>query len=179
MYLNGVLLVEGKDDESLIKSFLKCYIFKTNGYDLKKEDIAFYKELSKRHNIIVLTDPESAGEKIRKVLNDEIKNTINVFLNVDKCNKNNKHGVAESNKDHILEQLKEYLSNTPIKVGNLTPNDLSKLGLNGDSNAKEKRRYICDKFSLGVCNQKNMLKRLNLLNIKLEDIKEALDCYGD
>ena len=68
MYLNGVLLVEGKDDESLIKSFLECYIFKTNGYDLKKEDITFYKELSKRHNIIVLTDPDAAGEKIRKVL---------------------------------------------------------------------------------------------------------------
>ena len=179
MYLNGVLLVEGKDDESLIKSFLECYIFKTNGYDLKKEDIAFYKELSKRHNIIVLTDPDAAGERIRKVLNDEIKNTFNVFLNIDKCNKSNKHGVAESNKDHILEQLKDYLSNTPIKVGNLTPNDLSKLGLNGDSNAKEKRRYICERFSLGICNQKMLKERLNLLKISYDEIKEELDKYGN
>ena len=179
MYLNGILVVEGKDDESLIKSFLECYVFKTNGFDLKKEDILYLNRLSNLYKIIVLTDPDDAGNKIRDYINNNIKNTFNVFVDKNLCNKNGKHGVAESNKEHILNQLKDYLCEAPLEVGKITSNDLNRLGLNGDSNAKEKRRYICECFSLGICNQKTLKERLNLLKISYDEIKEELDKYGN
>lgn len=179
MYLNGILVVEGKDDESLIKSFLECYVFKTNGFDIKQEDIKYLNNLSKLYKIIVLTDPDDAGNKIRDSINKNVKNTYNVYLDKELCDKNGKHGVAESTKEHILSQLKDHLSDSPLEVGKITSNELNKLGLNGDSNAKEKRRFICERFSLGICNQKIFKERLNLLKISYKDIKEALLNYGN
>ena len=179
MYLNGVLIVEGKDDESLIKSFLDCYVFKTNGFDLKHEDILFLNKVSEKHKIIVLTDPDEAGEKIRSTINKNVKNTCNVFVDINMCGKNNKHGVAESTKEHILEQLKEHLTLESPKYGNITAYQLNKIGLNGDSKSKEKRKYICKCFSLGICNAKNMLERINLLGISINDISKVLDEYGN
>lgn len=179
MYLNGILIVEGKDDESLIKSFLECYVFKTNGFDIKDEDIRFLNKASEIYEIIVLTDPDEAGEKIRKTINEKVKNTFNVFLDKKMCDKNNKHGVAESTKEHILERLGERVVLESPKYGNVTLYQLHQLGLNGDSKSKEKRKYICDYFSLGICNVKTMKERINLLNISVDEISKVLIEYGN
>jgi len=179
MYLNGVLIVEGKDDETLIKSFLEVHVFKSDGYNIRNEDIKFLNKAAKLYKIIVLTDPDEAGERIRKRINENVENTHNVFLDRSLCNKHGKHGVAESTKQHILERLKDYITLESPRIGNVTIFQLNQLGLNGDSKAKEKRDYICKRFSLGVCNGKTMLERLNLLNIKVEEIIEALREYGD
>ena len=179
-YLNGLLVVEGKDDEALIKSFLHCYIYKTNGFDIKKEDIDFLNKVAKQHKIIILTDPDEAGEKIRNKINETIKeNKYNIYINKETCIKNSKTGVAESQKVHILEQLKEFISNKPMEIGQITSYDLLNLGLGGDYLSKEKRKYLCSKLSLGICNQKTMLQRINLLNINKEELREALEEYGN
>ena len=179
MYLNGLLIVEGKDDESLIKSILECRVFKTNGFDIKNEDILFLNKASEQYKIIVLTDPDEAGEKIRKTINSKVKNTYNVYVDRNRCDKNNKHGVAESTKSHILEVLKDHITLESPKIGNITSYQLSKLGLNGNSNAKEKREYICKYFSLGICNLKTMKERINLLNISIDEISKVINEYGN
>ena len=179
MYLNGILIVEGKDDESLIKSFLECYVFKTNGFDIKDEDIEFLNKVSEIYKIIVLTDPDEAGDKIRKTINENVKNTYNVFVDRKLCNKNNKHGVAESTKEHILDVLKNHITLESPKYGNVTLYQLHQLGLNGDSKSKEKREYICKCFSLGICNVKTMKERINLLNISVDEISKVLKEYGN
>ena len=179
MYLNGILIVEGKDDESLIKSFLECYVFKTNGFDLKVEDIKFLNKVAETYKIIVLTDPDNAGEQIRNTINNNVKNTYNVFVDIEMCDKNHKHGVAESTKEHILNQLKDHLTLESPKYGNITAYQLNQIGLNGDSSSKEKRKQICERFSLGACNAKSMLERLNLLNISIDEIVKALKENGN
>ena len=179
MYLNGILIVEGKDDESLIKSFLEVHVFKTNGFDIKDEDILFLKQVEKIHKIIILSDPDDAGNMIREKLNNNLSNTYNVFIDKKYCDKNGKHGVAESEKKYILEALKEHITLESPKIGNLTKNDLNKLGLNGDSNSKRKREQISIAFSLGVCNGKTILERLNLLSISYEEIRKELEKNGN
>ena len=179
MYLNGLLVVEGKDDESLIKSILDCHIFKTNGFDIKNDDILFLNKASEMYKIIILTDPDEAGERIRNTINNRAKNTFDVFVDRNLCNKNSKHGVAESTKEHLLNVLKEHIVLESPKCGNISNYQLAKLGLNGDSKAKEKRDYVCKKFSLGVCNFKTMKERINLLNISIEDIIKAMNEYGN
>ena len=179
MYLNGILIVEGKDDESLIKSILDVHVFKTNGFDLKNEDVIFLNKAAEQHKIIVLTDPDEAGEKIRATINKKIKNTYNVYLDKTLCDKHHKHGVAESTKEHILDRLKEHITLESPKIGNITPYQLSKIGLNGDSKSKEKRDIICKHFSLGICNAKTLVERLNLLNIGIDEVIKVIKENGN
>ena len=179
MYLEELLGVEGKSDEALIKSFLECYVFKSNGFDLKDDDIKFLNEVSKVRKIIVLTDSDEAGEQIRQKINNKVSNTYNVFIDRKLCNKKGKHGVAESSKNSIIEALKDYIKLESPKEDKIETYQLASLGLNGESNAKEKRRYICKRFSLGFCNFKTMKDRLNILRISIDDVREAMKGYVD
>ena len=108
-----------------------------------------------------------------------MKNTYNVFVDKNLCYKNNKHGVAETTKAHILDVLKDHIALESPKIGNITTYQLAKLGLNGDSKAKEKRDYICKYFSLGICNFKMMKERINLLNISIDEISKVINEHGN
>ena len=82
-------------------------------------------------------------------------------------------------KDDIIEALKDYIKLESPKEDKIETYQLASLGLNGESNAKEKRRYICNKFSLGFCNFKTMKDRLNILRISIDDVREAMKGYVD
>ena len=60
--IDGVLIVEGKDDVSYLSSFINALFFTTNGYDINTKKIAFLKEAAKVNKLIVFTDPDEAGE---------------------------------------------------------------------------------------------------------------------
>ena len=53
--------------------------------------------------------------------------------------------------------------------------DFYSLGLAGSENSSLKREKISKKFSLGYNNSKSLLKKINMLNISLEQLKEALN----
>ena len=175
MYLDGLLIVEGKSDEAFIKSFLECDVYKTNGFDIKEEDILFLKEVSKSRKIIILTDPDKAGHQIRQKINECIRNTYNINIDIELCNKHGKHGVAEANKKAILDALQEYIIDERPKENNIEAYQLINLGLNN----KNKREYICKTFHLGKCNTKAMIERINILKIDIKEIRKALEKYGN
>ena len=173
-YIPGVIVVEGKMDEALIKSLFDVEIVKTNGYSVNPEDIEFVKQIPHR---ILLTDSDEAGKTIRNRLNKECE-FINVAADINKCNKNNKHGVAEADKNYLYELLLPYTSDEK-DVGNLTTGDLYKLSLLGNSDSKLKRDFVSKKLSLGIVNSKTILGRLNLLKISYNELEQSLKEYGN
>lgn len=174
LHINGALVVEGIQDEAYLSSFLDVEIIKTNGYEIPLEEVLYLKELSKIKNIIVLTDSDEAGIKIRERLNNKIPNLINVCVDINKCNKNHKHGVAECEKEEIIKVLQGFIIKSPLKTGNLTTNDLFNLNITG-SKSLNLKLLVINKFKLGKCNSKTLLKRLNYRQITLEEIKEAIN----
>ena len=56
-------------DQETLQNFIKelnANGFKLNGSEISDETLDLIKELSKNHNIIVFTDPDYPGERIRK-----------------------------------------------------------------------------------------------------------------
>ena len=170
--INGLLIVEGILDESYLSSFLEVEIVKTSGYQIPKEEIEYLKSSNK--NLIILTDSDEAGETIRNRLNKLLGTANNVRVDITKCNKNNKHGVAEAPKEEILRVLKDYVINTPLIKGNLTTFDLLELGITGP-NSKSNKELIIKTFKLGLSNSKTLLKRLNYRNITKEQLIEVIN----
>ena len=172
--IDGILLVEGIHDEAYLSSFLDVEIVTTNGFDIPIEEIEYVRVASLKKKVIIFTDPDNAGQGIRKRLNNIFPNAENAFVDINKCNKHGKHGVAECEKEEILSVLSKYITETPNEIGKITYSDLYKLGLIGhESNSKKEK--IIKHFHLGKCTSKKLLKRLNLLNISLEEIKEVID----
>ncbi len=172
--INGLLIVEGKDDEARIKSFFNCDVYITNGYDIDETDLNFLKAVSKKKPLLILTDPDEAGEKIRKTLESNLDNTQSVFVDVNECNKNNKHGVAECSEKELRKCLEPYYVEYTENGDKITAQDLFELGLTGSVDSKEKRQVILDKYSIKNCNAKKLANLLNILEIKLQDLKKDL-----
>ena len=177
-YIDGLIVVEGKTELAFLKSFLDAEIVITNGFDIFQEDFNYILRVSKTKKVIILSDSDDSGYLIRKRLNEKIPNAYNALVDISKCDKNNKHGVAECEKEEILRVLKPFIVLKTTKSQKYDLKLLSDFGLTGDSSSKLLREKICKKLSLGKCNTKTLINRLNFLEIDIKELKEAINC-GD
>ena len=169
-----LLVVEGITDVAFLQSFLECDIITTNGSDVPRETIDYLKEAKKSRDIVVLTDPDSPGKRIRDVLDAEIPGLLHAYVPKEKSIKKHKVGVAESSPEVVLEALSFAMKYKGHEPGNLTMQDLFELGLSGNDFSAENRKKVADALHLGQCNAKTMLKRLNSLGIERAKICEVL-----
>ena len=167
-----IIIVEGKSDEAFLSSYIDAIYVKTNGYSINKKDLDFINKYCEEKAPLILTDSDAAGMQIRDKINKTIKNGINVAVNINKCNKNNKHGVAECDIYEIINILKEYFVENETNQ-NLQTSDLIKLGVVD----KESRDYLCTAMSLGSCNNKTIIKRLNYIKADIETIRKLMKNY--
>lgn len=171
-----IIVVEGIHDVSKIKSvYPNCNCIITNGREISQETINCIKELSKTNQIIVFTDPDTPGERIRDLISKEVKNCKHAFLRKKDCiSKNRKKvGIEHADSEAIKEALSNVYSNEYSKE-TITNTDLYELGLNGGKNSGILRDKISDMLNIGKPNCKTFLKRLNLLQITYEELKKLV-----
>ena len=78
LFVDGVIVVEGKSDVTFLQEFVDAIFVTTNGSEISKETIEYIKELKKNNRVIVLTDPDSPGNRIRNILNEQIDGFANI-----------------------------------------------------------------------------------------------------
>lgn len=171
--LDAILVVEGKSDVAFLSSYLDCEFVTTNGSDVPESTITYLKGI-KDKKIIVLTDPDTPGKKIRDKLDENIPNLEHVFISKEHSIKHGKVGVAEGDINEILEALEHRITFSKTSKGTVTMYDLVRLGLTGAPDSKEKREKVSKKLYLGHASAKTLLKRINSNNISIEDIERAL-----
>ena len=165
--LNGILVVEGKEDASYLSNYIASEIVVVNGFELDESLLLYLKD----KQVIALTDPDDAGQER---LNENLNNVINVEVDIFKCTRGKKNGIAECEISEILATLSPYFVQNNAKSTSITTFDLYNLNI---SNNSELRRYVCDKLRLGNCNNKQLLKRLNNNNIELKELKKIIEQY--
>ncbi|NLB48255.1 MAG: DUF4093 domain-containing protein [Erysipelotrichia bacterium] len=169
-YLNAILVVEGKADKAYLANYFASEIVVVNGYEMAKPTLDYLKD----KQVIVLTDPDEAGQWIRQKLNRELNKVINVEVDSKQCIRGFKKGVAECTIAEIFKKLQPYILKEPYKEGKITTADLQKIGLINDV---ELRTFVCQKLHLGRCNLKQLIKRLNYHRIQLEELQKLIKEY--
>lgn len=173
---NYLIVVEGKTDIDFLSTFLDAKFYKVNGSAVSKNDIEFLKKAKSSHDIVILTDPDFPGMKIRNYLNSEIDGLKNAYVRKEYSIKNHKVGVAESTKEEVIRALENTITfNKNVCSNNINVEDLFELGLLGRSNSSALRKKVADDLFLGYCNAKSFLKKVNMLNISKEQIKELIN----
>jgi len=170
-YLKYILVVEGKEDASYLSNYICSEIVTVNGYELDSSLISYLKD----KEVIVMTDPDEAGKQIRNKLNGMLNKVHNVEIDISQCNRGRKNGVAECQIDEILRKLKVFFVNKPENTPEITSFDLYDLKITENS---ELRAYVCEKLNLGICNNKQLLKRMNNTHVKLEVLKDIINQYN-
>lgn len=172
--IDAVIVVEGKSDIQFLESFIDAILVSTNGSDVPRETIEYLLNLSRTKDIIVLTDPDSPGKRIRDILDANIPNLKHAYVEKCKSIKKHKVGVAESSKEHVLESLKHLIYSKDMKLGNISMEQLYQLGLTGQPNSAELRQKVMKELHLGFGNAKTMLKRINQLNITISELEKTV-----
>lgn len=170
-----VIVVEGKTDIAKLEKITNAIIISTNGSSVPRETLDYIKELSKERKIIILTDPDYPGLRIRNIINQEIPNAYNAFVSRDKASNGKKLGVAETPIEEIVRALENARVFSLEKEEKLyTLSDLYELGLVGQINSSFLREKVYKRYNLGYGNAKTLIKRLSSLGINKDELKEYL-----
>ena len=173
--LKEVVIVEGKNDLSLMKSIVDTEIVTTGGTSMNQDFwdlLSFYNKNGKE--FIVMVDPDGQGEKIRQAISKVYPSAKHIFIQLSEARSKNKVGVEHANKEVILQALKSIKS-FDNKTKKITYLNLTELKLTGQTYSSKLRNDLTNKLGIGYCNAKTLLNRLNGIGIELELLKKTVE----
>ena len=173
--IKEAIVVEGTYDEIRLSGFVDTVIIKTNGFSIfnDKGKLETLKTLAKNGGIVILTDSDSAGFKIRNYIRQYITDgTVkNAYIpdiqgkekRKNQASKEGLLGVEGVSEEIIMKSLRnagceidgktEVLENSRL----ITKTDLYFLGLSGGLNSFEKRHRFCEQIGVPSKISANML----------------------
>lgn len=173
IYLNHILVVEGKEDKCFLSNYIETPIVSLNGLDVKSKTFNLLKRFGNDDIFILLTDPDKAGETIRENIEKLDIKVINIKLTNPNFVRGKKKGIAESDIKDILKILTPYTIDT-YQTATIDTSFMYKCGLIG-SNSTDKRRIICNHFGVDYMKGKSFKLLLGILKINKDEIIKILE----
>lgn len=170
-------VVEGITDEDKLKKAGALYVIKTGGLFIRQETLNLIEKTSLVRPLIILTDPDGPGLKIRSIIEKRLEEGTWEDLNVKKDTAKNtkKVGIAQMKMKDLCAVLEPYLNHD--KLSKETPlytmADLLELHLTGDGSVKRKA-MLEEKLQIHIPTSKTLCSYLNMLNLTKEEINELL-----
>lgn len=171
--IKELIVVEGHHDTEHLRRFFDCETIETSGTHLGKEVLSKIQEAQKTSGVIIFTDPDSPGNRIRNQINEKVPGCKNAFVLKKDAKTDYKVGVEHANKK-ALEEALENLVTYRNEVGSLTMSDLLELQLVGE-NSSLNREKIGAYYHIGAGTAKTMLRRINHLNLTKEELRKVLN----
>lgn len=182
--ISEAIVVEGKYDQIKLSRLFDTLIIPTNGFDIYKNEnkLNMLKQVAEKNGIIILTDSDSAGFRIRNHLRNclgdiPVKNAYIPEIEGREKRKEapSKEGLlgVEGINDEIIIQSVMSQTQQVEKCGDkITKTDFYELGLTGGADSVQKRAKLCKKLGLPVKLSANQLvSALNNLYTKEEFLK--------
>lgn len=172
--IKETIVVEGKDDITNIKNAIDCEIIATNGLAFGQDLIDKLKVINDRTGIIIFTDPDYAGKKIRERIGRQIPNAKHAYIDRKKSIKKGDLGVENAKPEDIIEALKKAKAQVTDKKEVFTMNDLVQNDLSMGKNSRERRAKLGDILGIGYFNSKQLVSKLNSFGISKEEFESAV-----
>lgn len=176
MKIKEFIVVEGKDDTTAIKRAVDADTIETNGSAVNQETIEKIKRAQETRGIIIFTDPDYPGEKIRKTIAEKVSGCKHAFLPKEAAiAKNGKGlGVEHAQVEAIREALRDAQIMCETIIEEITQEDLITAGLIGGEGSKERRIKLGKLLKIGYTNGKQLHKRLMMFQISKKEFAQAL-----
>lgn len=154
-----VIIVEGKYDKIKLSSLIDGVIIETNGFGIFKNDskASLIRRLAEKNGVVILTDSDAAGFKIRGYLNGCLTKSkiTNLYIpdiygkerRKAQAGKEGKLGVEGMPLD-VLEKILKDIDEDVERGEEITPLDLYALGLSGGEKSSFKRKLLLKELNL-------------------------------
>lgn len=173
--IKEIIVVEGRDDISAVKAAVDAEVIQVNGFAVRKQGtIEKIRVADQNKGIIILTDPDYAGEEIRKYIHKFFPEAKDAYIRRVEGTKDGDIGVENASPEAILNALEKARCSVEIKAMAFTMDYLIDCGLVGSGEARVRREKVGGKLGIGYANGKQFLSRLNRYGISKEEFEEAL-----
>ncbi|SES24219.1 ribonuclease M5 [Salisediminibacterium halotolerans] len=177
--IKEIIVVEGKNDTLKLRRYFDCDTIETNGSAVSFAVIERVRLANARRGVIVFTDPDFPGGKIRQTIDDEVSGVKHAFLPKEaaKDEQKGKIGIehaALADLQHALEHAKVSYSEEEAKTF-VTSDDLLQAGLTAGEGARRKRERLGIILGIGYANAKQLEKRLRQFQISRQEWADAVN----
>ena len=177
------IVVEGRDDtRRLVEVFgPEVKTIETGGSAIDDSVLDEIGRALEQSGVIVLTDPDYPGERIREIIRQTNPTVKHAHLSQQQALSHRKHqslGVEHASAESIREALAQVMTPIEINSQQVTYIPLAQLiafGLVASSSAQRRRDYISNYFRIGRMNGKQLQKQLARYQITVEKLQQALE----
>ena len=176
-----VIIVEGRDDTRRLKEiFPEIETFETGGSALDSMKLEQIKHLQKIRGVIVFTDPDYPGQKIRNAVARQIPDCKHAYLHQQDARPKSGEGlgVEHASESAIRKALESAMTPIENKEEHITQPFLIGLDLIGHRKSKQKREILANKLGIGYVNGKQLRNRLNMFGISEAQVLQAIKEEG-
>lgn len=176
MKIKEVIVVEGKDDTVAIKRAVEADTIETNGSAVNESVLAQIELAEKRRGIIILTDPDYPGERIRRIVSQRVPTCKHAFLPKKQAISKNGDdlGVENASPEAIRQALAHAKQESDQHPEIIQWQDLHAAGLIAGPSAKKRRERLGVLLHIGYANGKQLHKRLQTFRITAEEFSQAV-----
>lgn len=172
--IKEVIVVEGRDDYLAVRRAVDAEIIVTGGYSFPRGTIERIKLAQKRRGVIIFTDPDYAGERIRRTITKQVPGCKHAFLPAEYATKGDDIGIENAKPQDIMDALTSARAESIEKKEEFKISDLLENRLLGSPDSGSRRDKAGRILGIGHGNGKQFLSRLNNYSITREEFNEAI-----
>lgn len=175
--IEEIIVVEGKDDTRRIQEVVNADTIETIGSAINEAILEQIAHAQETRGVIIFTDPDFSGEKIRKTIMEVVPDAKHAFLPRNQAQgkrKGSSLGVEYASNEAILEALRKVVTPANSQEEGISRQLLLDYGLIAGAKAKERREKLGDELRIGYTNGKQLAKRLTMFRITEEELAEAM-----
>lgn len=177
--IKEIIVVEGKEDTRRLKEIYKeIETIETRGSAISERTIKLIETAQKSRGVIILTDPDYPGQRIRSIINNRVKGCKNAYIEQSKAisKRKDKVGIEHCAKQDIIEAL-QNITEIQDDISYIEMRDLYSLGLIGQEDSQALRDYLSQELNIGYNNSKQFYNKVKMFNIPLDTLQALIRQY--
>lgn len=177
MMIKEIIVVEGKDDTVAVRRAVETDTIETGGSAMGGDVLARIRLAQQKRGVIVLTDPDYPGERIRRIIRGAIPGCKHAFIPRKFATKNGKIGVEHASPEVIRTALLRARAETirqPLVHG-VTWEDFISSGLTAHPEARKRRKFVGEKLGIGYANARGLYNRIRTFCITANEFKSVIE----
>lgn len=173
--IKEIVVVEGHADTAAIKRAVDADTIETGGSALDEMTLRTIALAQQRRGVIIFTDPDYAGERIRTIISQRISGCKHAFLPQEEAVKYGDIGIEHASPAAIRQALANVRTENWRHRTDITWSDLLQRGLINHPQAAKRRRLMGDTLGIGYNNGKQFFKRCHMLQITRAEFEAAYE----
>lgn len=177
--IREAIIVEGRDDTSAVRRAVSAETIETHGFGIRAETWERIETAYRTRGIIIFTDPDHAGNEIRRRIRERFPDAGEAFLSRPDAEKDGDIGIENASPEAILQALQKIHFTVIEERKEFGHADLARDGLSGCPGSRQRREALGKALGIGYGNAAALLEKLNRCGITREEYYEALRTIND